>query len=102
MGLFTTTKPVITKNEADLIKNRLAGEHGFNSKKLAIVDEMLKSHLEDAENYGDPVGVSPQEVKEIDETLEQGDPKHIYNVKLSEPEVAAVEKLLKDYLILRK
>ena len=102
MGIFSATKPVITKNEADIIKNRLANEHGWDSKKLAIADQMLKPHLEDAEQYGDPVGVSPKEVQEIDEQLDKGDTKHIYSVKLSEPDVDAFEKLLKDYLVLRK
>lgn len=102
MGLFTPTKPVITKKEAEEIKRRLSSEHGWDSRKIAIADQMLKPHLEDAEQYGDPVGVSQPEVKEINEELEKGDPKHVYSVKLAEPDVEAFEKLLKDYLILRK
>ena len=102
MGLFSATKPVITKNEKDLIKNRLYSEYGFSQKKLAIVDQLLEPHLGDAENYGDPVGVSPSEVKEIDEELEKKDPQHIYSVELTEPEKVAVEKLLNDYLKLTK
>lgn len=102
MGFFTTTKQVITKKESEIIKNRLANEHGWDSKKLAIADEMMKPHLEDAEQYGDPVGISPKEVKEIDEELEKGDTKHIYSVKLSEPDVEAFEKVLQDSLVSRK
>ena len=102
MGIIFNTKQVVTKKEAEIIKNRLASEHGWDSKKLAIADEMMKPHLEDAEQYGDPVGISPKEVKEIDEELEKGDPKHIYSEKLSEPDIEAFEKVLQDSLITRK
>jgi len=100
MGLFSTTKPIITQNEAKEMENRLYSEHGFSQKKIAIVREMIKPHLSDAENYGDPVGVSPAEVKQIDETLE--DRHQVLSSQLTEPERAAVEKLMEDYLKLRK
>ena len=102
MRIFSNTKPVITKKEAEEIRNRLYSEHGFNQKKLAVVDEILKPHLEDSEQYGDPVGVSPSEVKEIDEQLEDKSRTEVFNVELSEPEKVAVEKMLDDYLKLRK
>ena len=102
MGLITPTKPVITKREAEEMRNRLYAEHGFNQKKLAVVDELLKPHLEDAEQYGDPVGVSPKEVQEINEQLENKNRIKIYSVELTEPEKEAVEKMLDDYLKLRK
>lgn len=97
MGLFTPTKPIITAKEAKEIENRLYSEHGFNQKKISMVRELLKPHLNDAEQYGDPVGISPKEVQEINEQLETKDPHQIYSVKLNEPEIAAVEKLLEDY-----
>lgn len=102
MGLFTTTKPIITQKEAKEIENRLYSEHGFNQKKIAVVREMLKPHLGDSERYGEPVGVSPLEVKEVGEQLDKGDPHNIYSVDLSEPERGVVKKLLDDYLTLRK
>jgi hypothetical protein len=102
MGIFSSTKPVITQREAKEIENRLYSEHGFNQKKIEVVREIIKPHLDDAEQYGDPVGVSPNEVKEIDENLEKGAADRVYNVKLSDPEKMVVEKLLDDYLKLRK
>ncbi len=102
MGSIFNTKPVITKNEVEIAKNRLVNEHGFNPKKTALFEEMVKPYVEDAEQYGDPVGVSPQEVKEIDQELEAGDPKHVFSQHFSEPEIEAIEKVLNDALITRK
>jgi len=102
MGLFTPTKPVITAKEAKEMINRLQIEYGFNSKKAAIVGELLKPHITDAETYGDPVGVSPKEVKELDEALERGDLRKIYSQDFSEPEKNVVEKMMDDYLKLRR
>jgi hypothetical protein len=101
MGFFGT-KPVITKREADEMINRLRIEHNFPEKKAEIVRELIKPHLSDAENYGDPEGVSPKEVKEIDESLNRGDVKKIFAQDFSDPEKQVVEKMLEDYLKLRR
>ena len=102
MSWITTTKPIITQNEAKEMINRLQIEHSFSSKKAAIVGELLKPHITDNENYGDPVGISPKEVKEIDESLERGDLKKLYAQDFSDPEKEVVEKMLNDYLVLRR
>ena len=97
MGLFTTAKPKITKQEYTYkVRNELAGE-GFNSKELAYVDQLVQPHLSDASPYDPIPGVDAQELAEIKEEVEKPDPHHVYNVKLPQHKIEILERILDKY-----
>jgi hypothetical protein len=98
MGFFTTVKPKVTKDEYKKIKNELAGQ-GFTSKELAYVDELVEPHIEDKSVYDtSAAGVDAVEVKEIEEELNEADPKHIYNIKMPQHKKDILVKEFDKYL----
>ena len=68
MGLFTTEKPKITKNEFHTILNKAYSIGDFNEREREFVQSIVGQHF-DASPYDSHPGVDEQEVKEILEKI---------------------------------
>lgn len=97
MGLFTTAKPVITKDEYNKVRNELSGQ-GFTTKELALVDRIVEPHLKDTTAYNPTPGIDTQEVKEIEEHLAKPDLHNVYSVDLPKHKQEILEEAFKKYL----
>ena len=96
MGLFTTEKPKITKNEFKKILNDTYSIGGFNQREREFIESVVGHHF-DASPYDSHPGVDAQEVKEILEKIRDPHSDVMKASKIGQLPVSKIDFLEKEF-----
>ena len=95
MGIFTTEKPKITKNEFKMLRNDMYSVGCFNTNEREFVESVVGHHFDASPTDSHP-GIDAQEVKEILDKIKDPHSDVMRSSKIGKLPPAKVEFLEKE------